>query len=319
MNRLRTVVTMLALTGASLVAAPALAGTDDEERFVDLINSERAAVGVSELEVVPELVEGARGHAADMAAAGHLFHNQNLADVAEGWTLLGENVGMGGDVESLHAAFMGSPDHRANLLNPAYDAVGVGVVWSDEVPHVVQVFMDSIVAPEISPPFSDDEGSVHESDIIELYERGVTQGCAADLYCPDRAVTRGEMATFLVRAFDLPASVIDGFSDDAGSIHGSDINALAASGITKGCGPTEFCPERAVTRAEMATFLVRALELPSGSPAGFDDTAASAHAGDIDALAHAGITQGCSDTSFCPTALVTRAQMASFLVRAMDR
>ena len=52
------------------------------------------------------------------------------------------------------------------------------------------------------------------------------------------------------------------FTDDDGSVHEPNINGLAASGVSKGCNPpdnTRYCPERAVTRAEMATFLVRGL------------------------------------------------------------
>jgi hypothetical protein len=52
----------------------------------------------------------------------------------------------------------------------------------------------------------------------------------------------------------------DFFTDDAESIHQLDINRLAASGITAGCGGTLFCPERTVTRGEMIAFLHRALD-----------------------------------------------------------
>ena len=114
------------------------------------------------------------------------------------------------------------------------------------------------------------------------------------------------------------------FTDDDGSIHEPDINGLAASGITKGCNPpanTEYCPQSPVTRAQMASFLVRALGLPPADTSPFTDTAASVHRHDIAALAQAGITKGCNppaNTEYCPEDPVTRAQMASFLVRALD-
>lgn len=308
---------VLVLTGMT----PALADSaSDEQRFVELINSERRSAGAGPLEVHPDLVEGARRHAERMAAEGRIFHNQNLGDVTDGWNLLGENVGRGGNIETLHQAFMDSPGHRDNLLNPVYDLVGIGVVWSEGIPYVVEVFMDSIeeLRVQFSPPFSDDDGSVHEADIVTLYERGITRGCDDTRYCPERSVTRGEMASLLVRSFGLKGSPGDIFGDDDASVHESAIETLAANGITSGCAPGRFCPDRGVTRGEMATFLTRILDLPAASSAGFKDIAGSPHAGAIDSLAASGITKGCTATSFCPNQGVTRAQVASFLVRALQ-
>lgn len=312
----------LAVGVVSVVALGALAAmadsVGDEDRFVDLINAERRAVGSGPLVAVPDLVDGARAQAGRMAAEGRIFHNQNLGDLTDGWYLLGENVGMGGNIETLHDAFMNSPAHRDNLLNPVYDAVGVGVVWAGGIPYVAEVFMDSIepLRVQFTPPFADDDGSVHEADIVSLFERGITKGCAAERYCPERPVTRAEMATLMVRAFDLDGPTLDVFSDDDGSEHQSAIETLAAAGITRGCAPGRFCPERPVTRGEMATFLTRALRLPGAGSAVFEDIGSTEHAAAINALAAAGITKGCSPVDFCPYAQVTRAQMASFLIRA---
>jgi len=234
--------------------------------------------------------------------------------------LLGENVGRGGNIETLHQAFMDSPGHRDNLLNPVYDLVGIGVVWSEGIPYVVEVFMDPIeeLRVQFSPPFSDDDGSVHEVDIVALYERGITRGCDDTRYCPERPVTRGEMASLLVRSFGLKGSPGDIFGDDNASVHESAIETLAANGITSGCAPGRFCPDRGVTRGEMATFLTRILDLPAASSAGFKDIAGSPHAAAINSLAASGITKGCTATTFCPNQGVTRAQVASFLVRALQ-
>jgi hypothetical protein len=69
------------------------------------------------------------------------------------------------------------------------------------------------------------------------------------------------MAAFLVRAFDLPAGTANSFVDASGSFFEEDISALLASGITSGCDSTNYCPERVVSRQEMAAFLVRVLAL----------------------------------------------------------
>jgi hypothetical protein len=109
-----------------------------------------------------------------------------------------------------------------------------------------------------------------------------------------------------------------GFTDVvAGSTHAANISTIARKGITHGCGNGRYCPSRGVTRAEMASFLTRALDLPARSGSRYRDVkAGSTHAGAIEAIAAAGITQGCGNDRFCPDRVVTRAEMATFLVRS---
>ena len=169
-------------------------------------------------------------------------------------------------------------------------------------------------------------GSTHADDIDGLYAAGITRGCNQDplRYCPNDPVTRAQMAAFLARALKLSAAQSAGFTDVvAGSTHADDINALYAAGVTRGCSqdPLRYCPNDPVTRAQMAAFLARALKLSAAQSAGFTDVVAgSTHADDINALYAAGVTRGCSQVPlrFCPNEPVTRAQMASFLVRALD-
>jgi hypothetical protein len=115
--------------------------------------------------------------------------------------------------------------------------------------------------------FTDDESSVHEGDINRLAAAGITWGCAPTSFCPAASVSREQMASFLVRAFGLAPTTADQFGDDDASPHQADINALAVSGITSGCGGGRFCPAQAVTRGQMAAFLRRALhpEPPSAA------------------------------------------------------
>ncbi len=113
--------------------------------------------------------------------------------------------------------------------------------------------------------FQDDDGSTFEADINKLAAAGVTVGCnppANDNYCPGGNVTRGQMAAFLVRAYNyVDPGKGDWFSDDDGSTFEADIDRLATAGITVGCNPPandRYCPNDLVRRDQMASFLGRA-------------------------------------------------------------
>ena len=72
------------------------------------------------------------------------------------------------------------------------------------------------------------------------------QSAANDRFCPNDRVTRGQMATFLVRALDYPGTSHDWFVDDEGSVFENSINRLREAGVTQGCNPPDnsrFCPD----------------------------------------------------------------------------
>ena len=168
----------------------------------------------------------------------------------------------------------------------------------------------------LADPFTDADASIFSTDIHWAWTNGVTVGCAASMYCPAAPVTRAQMASFLVRTLGLPHSDIDRFVDDTGSQHERDINALAAAGITTGCDADKYCPDQSVTRAQMAAFLTRALHLPQTTTDRFTDDTGNIHESSINALAAAGITSGCGTNLYCPSASVSRGEMAAFLHRA---
>jgi hypothetical protein len=156
------------------------------------------------------------------------------------------------------------------------------------------------------------------ADVQWAFDRGITAGCAPNLFCTNNRVSRQQMASFLVRALGLPPASTDPFRDDEASEHEGDINRIAEAGITGGCGPERYCPTARVTRGEMASFLVRAFGLPPSSEDFFTDDESSIHEGDINAVAAAGVTAGCEADRFCPTSPVTRGQMVAFLHRSID-
>ena len=173
--------------------------------------------------------------------------------------------------------------------------------------------------PRVGMAFSDIAGSPFYADIMWMAQEGITSGCGSGRFCPKASVTREQMASFLVHALDLPDTSEDFFADDAGSGHQNDINRLAASGITGGCGDGRFCPRETVTREQMASFLARGLGLASTTTDYFTDDDGSGHEIDINRLAASGITGGCGAGTFCPSAKIVREQMAAFLHRALNR
>ena len=132
----------------SLVPDPA-----KEEEFVAKINDLRAAQGLARLTVHGELAAKARDWAETMAEAGDIWHS-NLPDgITVRWRRLGENVGTGGTVDALHQAFVDSPSHYENLVDPGFRYVGVGVFLdADETIFVSEVFMELASQPAPATP-----------------------------------------------------------------------------------------------------------------------------------------------------------------------
>jgi len=149
-------------------------------------------------------------------------------------------------------------------------------------------------------------------------------------YCPDDAVTRAQMAVFLERGirgttFTPPPATGAIFTDVLSNYWAAAwIEQLSRDGITGGCGLKLYCPDNAVTRAQMAVFLLKSKHGASYSPPGaagtiFTDVPAGYWAAAwIEQLAKEGITGGCGTGVYCPDAPVTRAQMAVFLVKTFD-
>ena len=146
---------IVAVTAVSLVAmepVSASTGTDELE-FAAKLNELRAAKGVRPLETRGALFDMARSWSGTMLAAGGISHNPGLAGQAPStWAKLGENVGMGFDVQGLHDAFVNSPAHYRNMVDGEFDAVGVGVVHREDGLIFVTVnFMTTRAAPVAAP------------------------------------------------------------------------------------------------------------------------------------------------------------------------
>ncbi len=121
----------LAVVGAmtaGLVLVTGQAGASANAAFVAATNQARAAVGLPKLTVSADLTAAATHQAQNMADAGALFHTPNLGSGLCCWVMVGENVGKGPSESLIQAAFMASPEHRANILRAAYGQIGIGYV-----------------------------------------------------------------------------------------------------------------------------------------------------------------------------------------------
>ena len=188
--------------------------------------------------------------------------------------------------------------------------------------------------------FADTPGNAWYWTYVEgFYAKGITTGCATNpfQYCPDRAVTRAEMAVFILRAIHggsyQPTPNPTGMFSDV-PVTGKEwmepwIEEFYNEGMTTGCytPPLQYCPERSVTRAEMAVFILRAIHGSSYQP-----PAASHYFSDdpvsgkewmeawVDEFYRENLTTGCAQNPlrYCPEQNVTRAEMATFIDRAFN-
>jgi hypothetical protein len=133
-------------------ALPAQADAGDAGRLLSLTNQVRASQGLPALTMDAQLTAVAQAWAAELAGRGVISHNPSVRSQVVGWKVLGENVGVGGTVDAVHAGFVASPTHYANLVDATYTKVGYGIVRPDARIFVVEVFMLPKTAAPAAPP-----------------------------------------------------------------------------------------------------------------------------------------------------------------------
>jgi hypothetical protein len=262
-----------------------------------------------------------------VVAEGQLIHDfdyvrERLEEEGICWQGFGEILAWNGsgDFERFGDQWYNSTTHRNIMLGDYTHASGArresgGRFWG--VMIFVKICGASSSAPT-SSGFTDLGTSIFIDDIEWLVDQGITAGCTPTRFCPRSPVERGQMASFIERALDLPLPSGDYFVDDETSTHEDEINSVREAGITSGCTQWSYCPRYGMTRGQMASFLVRALHLPAAGSDHFSDDNGTTHEDAINSLAEAGIASGCTSSRFCPDNVVTREQMAAFLHRALD-
>lgn len=178
-------------------------------------------------------------------------------------------------------------------------------------------------APASENPFTDvPSGAYYEDAVIWAVKKDITSGTSATTFDPDGSCTRAQAVTFLWRAAGSPEpkSAAMPFTDvPAGSYFEKAVLWAVENGITKGTSDTTFSPDASCTRAQIVTFLWRA----GGSPAvsgnsAFSDVASDAYYAAAVAWAEKnGVTGGIGGGLFGSDNTCTRAQIVTFLHRAM--
>ncbi|MGN6243370.1 MAG: CAP domain-containing protein [Motilibacteraceae bacterium] len=141
------VTALLAALAVALPARPAAAQGPGTSTVLSQVNASRAAAGLRPLSLAGDLSSVAYAWSQHLAASGTLGHNPNLTGQVDDWQVVGENVGYGPTVTDIETAFMNSPRHRANILEPRYTQIGLGVVVdASGTAWVTQVFRKPLTA-----------------------------------------------------------------------------------------------------------------------------------------------------------------------------
>lgn len=276
-------------------------GTIDDWFAGDLAGVRPTSPGYRTFEVVPHLLD-------EMRHAGVAFDTP-LGEVSSQWRSDGDVLDLEvevpvGATARIHVPRADAVDDIMEGKLPAAEAEGVTVLEPIDARPVLEVASGSYhfrIGADEKP--GDEKPSDEEPGGPQWpqppFERGVERVCASP----------------------PPAPFVDVSSS---GVHADTIACMADQGLTAGSrDPTRYEPRSSVTRAQMASFLVRFVEraageqLPEGSDA-FDDDDGSPHDSAINKLAATGVAQGMGDGKFGPTEPVTRAQMASLLDRTLD-
>ncbi len=313
---------LVALASLGLSAAPVAA--EGGTGFLSMANAYRASQDLAPVRMDSRIDAIVEERAQEMVADGELGHDftdlrRKFDRYGVCWQGFGEIVAYNGSgaFADFGDQWWNSSGHKAIMLGDYTHASGARLYSSEQHRwYGVMVFVKLCGAD--ASGFSDIGSSKFYDDIVWLVDEKITAGCSSTRFCPDGLVTRGQMASFVSRAMDLASTNRDYFVDDNTNKHEANINRFARQEITAGCSESRFCPDGLVSRAQMATFLSRALDLPVATRDWFDDDDGSSHEAAINRIAEAGITGGCGHRSYCPDGLVTRGQMSAFLHRAFD-
>ena len=230
--------------------------------------------------------------------------------------------------EGRDQTFTITPNKGYAVAKVLIDSKNVGAVKSYTFENVKKnhtievVFMKASGNPQTGVFVDVPEGSYYEEAVNWAVEKGITTGTDATHFSPDGICTRAQAVTFLWRAAGSPAakSAVMPFADvKAGSYYYDAVLWAVENGITKGTSETMFSPDATCSRAQIVTFLWRSQKSPAAGTANpFTDVKASAYYADAVLWAvKEDVTKGTTNTTFSPDANCTRAQIVTFIWRAL--
>jgi hypothetical protein len=215
-------------------------------------------------------------------------------------------------------------DHTLNTVSPALSPGTVNDIVATTPDGTTGTLLKGWVADFLDVP----GGQQFYSYVTKLVSNAITVGVGGGLYGVDQPTLRQQMAVFLLKARHglcyTPPPCSGTFADVAcPSTFANWIEALAAEGITGGCGNGNYCPQNPVRRDQMAVFLLKAEHgsgyLPPMCSGTFADVPCpSTFANWIEQLAAESITGGCGGGNYCPQNDNTRGQMAVFISKTFD-
>ncbi len=260
-------------------------------------------------------------------------------------------------VTVLMEAWIESDGHRANLMDARWDEFAVGVViangtmWATtnfrtlassaappgetygaDGPNAVTTTVSararditSVCADARDAGYVDTNGNAHEDAIRCATGLGLARGRGDGTYDPTGSVTRAQAVAFLHRAVieaghDLPSDGVDHFVDDNGTFIEDAANQLASAGFLR-TGSNRLNPSAVASRAFIADTAGRAVEALTATGAAddyFDDDDGLPQELQINVLATAGVVTGNGNRGFGPSLGLSRAQVATVLVRTYD-
>ena len=230
--------------------------------------------------------------------------------------------------EGRDQTFTITPNKGYAVAKVLIDSKNVGAVKSYTFENVKKnhtievVFMKASGNPQTGVFVDVPEGSYYEEAVNWAVDKGITTGTDATHFSPDGICTRAQAVTFLWRAAGSPAakSAAMPFADvKAGSYYYDAVLWAVENGITKGTSETMFSPDATCSRAQIVTFLWRSQKSPAAGTANpFTDVKASAYYADAVLWAvKEDVTKGTTSTTFSPDANCTRAQIVTFIWRAL--
>ena len=230
--------------------------------------------------------------------------------------------------EGRDQTFTITPDKGYAVAKVLIDSKNVGAVKSYTFENVKKnhtievVFMKASGNPQTGVFVDVPEGSYYEEAVNWAVEKGITTGTDATHFSPNGICTRAQAVTFLWRAAGSPAakSAVMPFTDvKAGNYYYDAVLWAVENGITKGTSDTMFSPDATCSRAQIVTFLWRSQKSPAAGTANpFTDVKASAYYADAVLWAvKEDVTKGTTNTTFSPDANCTRAQIVTFIWRAL--